>query len=141
MKFRKFEKAGTYAVRIDRGEEIMETLRELCRAENIRFAQISAIGASEQAVIGVYDLDTREYRKESCDSFCEITNLTGNVTTVDHEPYIHLHATLADQQNRIHGGHVLRLTVGATCEMFIRVMDAAVGRVHEDQMGINLWDL
>jgi hypothetical protein len=31
--------------------------------------------------------------------------------------------------------------VGATCEIFIRVIDATVGRIHNDQMGINLWDI
>jgi len=139
MQYRRFE--NVYAVRIDRGEEIMAKLRELCRTENIRFAQINAIGASELAVLGVYDLSRREYGRETCAGFCEITSLTGNITTVHEEPYIHLHATLADQQNRIHGGHVLELTIGATCEMFIHVMDASIGRVHDDQMGINLWDI
>ncbi|MBR2822292.1 MAG: DUF296 domain-containing protein [Clostridia bacterium] len=137
MQYRRFD--NVYAVRIDKGEEIMAKLRELCGAENIRFAQVDAIGASEHAVIGVYDLTTQEYNRESCAGFCEITNLSGNVTTVHNEPYIHLHATLADQQNRIHGGHVLELTVGATCEMFIRVIDAPVGRIHDDLLGINLW--
>ena len=37
--------------------------------------------------------------------------------------------------------NVLELTVGATCEIFIRVIDATVGRIHNDQMGINLWDI
>ena len=139
MRYRKFE--NHYAVRIDQGEEIMAKLKELCRTENIRFAQVSAIGASGQAMLGVYDLISKDYAKESCDSFCEITSLIGNITTVNEEPYIHLHATLADQQHNIHGGHVLELTVGATCEMFVQVIDSTVGRIHDDQLGINLWDL
>ena len=137
MLYRKFE--NVYAVRIDKGEEIMEKLRELCGAENIRFAQVSAIGASEHALLGVYDLSSQEYGKELCNGFCEITSLAGNITTVNDQPYIHLHATLADQRHNVRGGHVLELTVGATCEMFIQVIGAEVGRVHDDQLGINLW--
>ena len=117
----------------------MEKLRELCSAENIRFAQVSAIGASEHALLGVYDLSSQEYGKELCDGFCEITSLAGNITTVNGQPYIHLHATLADQRHNVRGGHVLELTVGATCEMFVQVIGAEVGRVHDDQLGINLW--
>ena len=139
MLYRKFE--NVYAVRIDQGEEMMEKLRELCRTEHIRFAQVSAIGASEHAVLGVFDLAKQEYARETISCFCEITSLTGNITTVDEAPYIHLHATLADQQHQIHGGHLLELTVGATCEMFIRVIDTGVGRIHDDQLGINLWDI
>lgn len=138
MRYQKFE--NVYAVRIDKGEEIMQKLKELCKTEHIRFAQVSAIGASEHAVLGVYGLDSQEYDKEIRDGFCEITSLSGNVTTVNDEPYIHLHATLADQQHNIHGGHVLEIVVGATCEMFVQVIDAAVGRKHDDQLGINLWD-
>ncbi len=139
MRSQKF--GNVYAVRIDRGEDIVEKLRELCGNENIRFAQVSAIGASEHAVLGVYDLEKREYARETVSGFCEITSLTGSVTSVNEAPYIHLHATLADQRHRIRGGHVLELTVGATCEMFIHVFEAAVGRIHDDQMGINLWDI
>jgi predicted DNA-binding protein with PD1-like motif len=139
MRSRKY--GDVYAVRIDRGEELMEKLKELCGAENIRFAQVSAIGASEHAVLGIYDLAKQEYARESVSGFCEITSLAGSITTVNEAPYIHLHATLADQQHQIHGGHVLELTVGATCEMFIQVIGPAVGRVHDDALGINLWDL
>lgn len=139
MLYKRFD--NVYALRMDKGEEIMEKLKEFCRAENIRFAQVNAIGASEQAVLGVYDLGRQEYDKETCTGFCEITNLAGSVTTVNDAPYIHLHAMLADRQHNIHGGHVLELTVGATCEMFVQVIDAAVGRIHDDRLGINLWDL
>lgn len=139
MLYRKFE--NVYAVRIDKGEEMMEKLRELCSAEHIRFAQVSAIGASEHALLGVYDLSSQEYGKELCDGFCEITSLAGNITTVNDQPYIHLHATLADQRHNVRGGHVLELTVGATCEMFVKVIGAEVGRAHDDQLGINLWKL
>ena len=139
MQYKRFE--NVYAVRIDKGEEIMQKLRQLCVEEKIGFAQVKAIGASERAVLGVYDLNKQEYMKETIDGFCEITSLAGNITTVNEEPYIHLHATLADQRHNIHGGHVLALTVGATCEMFVRVMDSTVGRIHDDQLGINLWDL
>ena len=139
MRYQRYE--NVFAVRIDKGENLLEKLSELCRAEGIRFARVNAIGASEHAVLGVFDLNTREYAREACDSFCEITSLSGNITTVNGDPYIHLHATLADQKHRILGGHVLELTVGATCEMFIQVIGPAVGRVHDDALGINLWDL
>jgi predicted DNA-binding protein with PD1-like motif len=139
MRNQKYE--NVYAVRIDKGEEIVEKLKELCRTENIRFAQVSAIGASEHAVLGVYDLAKQEYARESVSGFCEITSLSGSITTVNEAPYIHLHAMLADQQHQIHGGNLLELTVGAICEMFIRAIDTGVGRIHDDQLGINLCDI
>lgn len=71
--------------------------------------------------------------------FMEITSLNGNITAMDGKPYIHLHATLADQHHAIHGGHVLEIRIGATCEMFVTVLDGEVKRQKDEALGINLW--
>lgn len=132
---------NTFAVRIDKDEEIMEKLASLCEREHILLAQVDAIGATDQAVIGVYDLKTCAYHQEALEGFMEITNLSGSVTAMGGKPYIHLHATLVDQNHTVHGGHALKLRVGATCEMFVRVLDGSIGRKREETMGINLWDM
>ena len=126
MDYRKF--GNTYAVRIDLGEDIVENLKKLCTAEQIRLGRVEAIGAADHAVIGVYDLDKKEYYPETIDEFMEITSLNGNITSMDGKPYIHLHATLADQRHGVHGGHVLEMRVGATCEMFVTALEGEVTR-------------
>ena len=131
----------TYMVRIDVGEEIMEQLMAFCISEHVSLAQVDAIGAADHAEIGVYDLKEQKYHQEELDGFMEITNLSGSVTSMDGKPYIHLHATLADQDHVLHGGHVLKMRVGATCEMFVRVIDGEVGRKRDEKLGINLWEL
>ena len=50
-----------------------------------------------------------------------------------------LRATLADRHHVIHGGHVLEMRVGATCEMFVSVFDGEVSRQKDEGLGINLW--
>ena len=137
MQYRCF--GDTYMVRIDCGEEIMQSLLSLCGQEGIRLAQVHAIGASDRAALGVYDLPSQAYRREELDGFMEITSLSGSVTEMDGKPYVHLHATLAGQDHRIHGGHVLEMRVGATCEMFVRKLDGEAGREKDPGLGINLW--
>lgn len=137
MQYRRF--GNTFMVRIDRGEEIMARLKELCEKENIRLGRVEAIGAAEQGTIGVYDLEKKEYYPEKIDEFMEITSLNGNITAMDGKAYIHLHATLADQRHQIHGGHVIELQVGATCEMFVTVLEGEVIREKDSELGINLW--
>ena len=137
MQYKRFN--DTYAVRIDIGEEIMESLKSLCAKENIRLAEVSAIGAASHAVIGVFDPAEQAYHQEELDRFMEITSLNGSVTEMNGEPYIHLHTTLADQDNAIHGGHLISMRVGLTCEMFVRVLDGSVGRERNEELGINLW--
>ena len=131
----------TYLVRIDLNEEIMQSLKSLCEQEDIRLAHVEAIGASNHAVIGVYDLEEQAYHQEVLDGFMEIAGLTGNVTRKDGEVYLHLHGTLADQHNVVHGGHVIEMKVGATCEMFVTVLQGEVNRVRDGKLGINLISL
>lgn len=136
MQYRKY--GDTYAVRMDLNEEIMRSLKSLCEKEDIRLAQVDAIGAANRAVIGVYDIGKQAYHKEELAGFMEITSLSGNVTRMNGEAYLHLHGTLADQRHVLHGGHIIELTVGATCEMFVRVLAGDVTRAKDQTLGINL---
>ena len=136
MDYRRF--GNTYLVRMDVGEEIIEQLKSLCRSENIRLAQVDAIGAVRQAVIGVYDLEEQAYHREDLEGIMEIAGLQGSVTRMNGEVYPHLHVTLAGQDNKVHAGHVIGLIVGATCEMFVRVLDGEVSRERDKEIGINI---
>ena len=98
MLYKRFN--DTYMLRIDKGEEVIRSLTELCEKENIRLAQVDAIGAANSAAIGVYDLETASYHREDLPFFVEIASLSGSVTEMNGKPYIHLHTTLADQQNK-----------------------------------------
>ncbi len=138
MKYKRMDR--TYVVRIDLNEEIVESLGRLCEQEGIRLARVSAIGAANGGEIGVYDLASRTYHREELEEFMEITSLSGSVTTMEGKPYIHLHATLADANHAVHGGHVIRLRVGATCEMFVDVLEGSVDRKRDEALGINLWE-
>lgn len=137
MQYKQF--GNTYMVRIDLDEDIIESLKKLCEDAQIRLGCVEAIGAANHAVLGVYDLQKKEYYPEEINGFMEITSLNGNITAMEGKPYIHLHATLADQQHVIHGGHVLKMRVGATCEMFVTVLDGEVTRQKNEALGINLW--
>ncbi len=136
MQYRKY--GDTYAVRIDLNEEIVQSLKALCEKEDIRLAQVDAIGAANRAVIGVYDIGKQAYHKEELTGFMEITSLSGSVTRMNGEAYLHLHGTLADQSHGLHGGHVIEMTVGATCEMFVRALPGEVSRARDQALGINL---
>ena len=139
MQYKRF--GDTCFVRIDLNEEIMHSLKELCEKEDIRLAQVNAIGASNHAIIGVYDLQEQAYHREELNGFMEITGLTGNVTRMNGEVYLHLHGTMADQNNVIHGGHIIELTVGATCEMFVQILSGEVAPARDEGLGINLSSL
>ncbi|MBQ8092141.1 MAG: DNA-binding protein [Clostridia bacterium] len=121
MEYRKFGTA--YAVRMDRGEEILSKLTELCEKESIRFATVEALGAVDHAVLCVYDVPSKTFFRHTFDGPMEIGHLAGSITTKNGSVYLQLHGTVCDQELNAHGGHINEMRVSATCEMFIHTMD------------------
>ena len=60
MEYRKFN--NSYVVRINKGEEIVEKLKELCEKEDIKVAEITGLGASNLVEIGLFNVNTKEYK-------------------------------------------------------------------------------
>ena len=137
MEFQRFD--DTYVIRMDRGEEVMACLTELCEREGIRLAAVSAIGAVDRALVGLYDVGEKVYHKKEFQEPMEIASLLGTVTEKDGKPYLHLHATLCDAQMRTHGGHVNELRISATCEMILRLLPGEVGRRLDPVTGLNVF--
>ena len=77
----KYVKTGdVLAVRLDPGEEIIASVLKIAKDENIRFAEISAIGAVGRAVFGLYDLNEQEYHSLTFNQPLELVSLNGNLS-------------------------------------------------------------
>lgn len=137
MEYKRF--GNKIVVRMDRGEEIIENLTKICNENNIKFALVSAIGATDRVKVGLFNVaEKKYYSKELNDSF-EITSLIGNVSRKDGEVYIHLHINVADGNQNVYGGHLNYCYISATCEMVLDVCDADVDRKFDGKIGLNLF--
>ena len=138
MQYRVF--GDTSVVRLQRGEEVLACLRELCEKEAISLGTVSAIGAVNHVVVGVYRVDEQKYVANTFDGVMELTSLMGNITEKDGEPYLHLHATFGDLTGKVIGGHLNEAVVSATCELFVRKVEGHVGRRLDPETGLNIFD-
>lgn len=137
-----FQKIGTdYLVRLEVGDELVTSLAALCRQENVLLASVSGLGATNDCDISVYDVQEQRYYKNSFQGTYEITGLAGNVTRMDDEPYLHLHATLGDREGRAFAGHLNRAIISATAEIFLHTYPVEVTRTKDENLGLNLLDL
>ncbi|MBQ1827529.1 MAG: DNA-binding protein [Erysipelotrichaceae bacterium] len=139
MKYRRFE--NTIVVRIDRGEEILEKMKEVAVKENVKLANVNALGATDDFTVGVYNVDEKKYYSNSFKGAFEIVSFSGSINSMNSEYYAHIHMSAADDKGRTFGGHLNRAVVSATCEMFIEVIDGEVDRFHDEETGLNLFDL
>lgn len=135
-----FEKFGSkYVVRFDKGEEIIATLTDLCKKENIKLGSVSAIGATNEVELGILNTTDKSYNSYILKGDHEIANLIGNISTMNGEVYLHLHINVANNNKEIFGGHLNSAMVSATCEMIIDVIDGEIDREFSEEIGLNLF--
>jgi len=136
MDYRQF--GTSIVVRIDRGEEIVATLKKLCTSLNITLASVHAIGAVGKATLGLFRCATKTYETTEFEGDYEIGALTGNVSRMAGETYLHLHCILTDEHCRAHGGHLNAAVVSGTCELVLHIIDGEIDRAFSDEIGLNL---
>ncbi|MEX0649515.1 MAG: PPC domain-containing DNA-binding protein [Candidatus Andersenbacteria bacterium] len=140
MKHRKI--GSSYVVSIERGDEIVASLRDLCEKEGITLASVSGIGAAQQIELGYYNVEQRQYSTRTFEAEHEITALVGSVTAMNSEVYLHLHMTIGDKTFTAYAGHLVKATVSGACEIIIHAIDGTVDRYKdEDVTGLNLLKL
>ena len=137
MEYRKFD--STIIARIDKGEEILEKVKEIALKENIKLASIRALGAVNDFTVGVFKTDEKKYYSNSFQGYFEITSLTGTINTMNGEFYTHIHMSAGNEKGEVFGGHLNRVVVSATCEMVITIIDGSVDRYFDEDIGLNLF--
>lgn len=137
MEYRKFK--NTIVARIDKGEEILEQIKNIALKENIKLANINALGATNEFTVGVFNVDEKKYYSNEFKGNFEIVSLTGTINTMNNEFYTHIHMSAGNDKGEVFGGHLNRAIVSATCEMVINIIDGNVDRIHDENIGLNLF--
>lgn len=127
-------------LRVDVGEELMESVEKVVKEQSISLATVSGIGALASTVLGIYDVKERTYDEVHLDEFMEMSALLGNITTKDNAPYLHLHVSLGNRTGEAFAGHLKKGVVGGTAEILIHILDGTVGRQQCEKTGINIFD-
>jgi hypothetical protein len=127
-----------YIIRLDPGEEIITSLKEFCMREKIKLGSITGVGAVNQATLGLFDpADKKYYEKELHGNF-ELAPIAGNISSMQGEPYLHLHANLGDKEQRSFSGHLNKAIVSATCEIIVDTIEGELERQADPKIGLNL---
>ncbi len=138
----KYIKSGnTYILKLEKGQEILTSITDLCQKEKITTASITGIGATDYLEAGFYDTEEKKYYTKKYEEDLEILALNGNITMVNDNPSAHIHILVSDIQGRALGGHLNKAIVSVTCEIFIQSFDIAIERYKCPTFEINLMKL
>ena len=138
MEYRRFK--DTIVARIDKGEEILENIKKIALAENIKLANVNALGATNDFTVGVFNVDEKKYYSNNFSGNFEIVSLTGTINTMNGEFSTHIHMSAGNDKGEVFGGHLNRAIVSATCEMIINIIDGVVDRHFDENIGLNLFE-
>lgn len=136
MDFKRF--GDKYIVRLEKGEEVVESLTKFIKDEDIKLGRVTGIGAVDFAEIGLFYTKEKQYHSKVLEGDMEIVNLSGNISTMKGEKYLHLHISLGDKELKVYGGHLNKAVVSATAEIIIDVLDGEIDREFNEEIGINL---
>ena len=133
--------AGTIVARLEMGDEIHASIRELARKEAVPSASITGLGAVDDITLAFYDRVTRTYQETPLHEELEVVSMTGNIAWLGEDPVVHLHGVVSRRDGTTAGGHIMRGTVSVTLEVMMVVQPERIRRGPVPEVGLNLLDL
>lgn len=127
-----------FVLRFDKGEEFFSVLTEFLKQNQISAASFTGIGTVSEVELGYYNAYLKQYRKKPVLENLEIVSLIGNTAMVESNPVIHCHGSFSRTDFSVVGGHVFKLTVLATCEIFLIKLDGEMKREDNAEFGLKL---
>lgn len=129
-----------YILRLEKGEELVQKLAEFCSERVIKAAFFSGLGAFSEVVLSAYNPASKAYTDREFSEDLEIASLTGDISTFEGKIVVHAHGTFGDSKMSAYAGHVKKVIISATCEIYLQTVPGEITRKHSQEIGINLMD-
>ena len=132
-------------IRMDRGDEIIGTIIDICKKEHISSAIFSGIGGCQKAEIQTFIPETGTFETQTIGGMLELVSLNGNIVTDENDGYFHhTHAMFSykvDGEHHTAAGHIKSITVLYTAEIELRpVIGGTIKRKFDPETGTGFWD-
>ena len=129
-----------FLIRLERNEEIYDTLQTFCKEHKIINASVTGIGSIENPTLAHYRLDTKKFSEKHFGGIYEVTSLLGTVALDDENPLIHLHITISDEEMHAFAGHLVKGKVSATLEVVLTVLPGKFKKKFNEEIGLKLYE-
>lgn len=129
----------TFAVIMDKGDEVLSSIKDFAARERVLAAQITAIGALSDVVLRYFDWDAKDYRDIPVREQVEVASLNGDVARApDGKPAIHIHLVVGKKDGSAMAGHLGEAHVRPTLEVIIAEQPSYLQKVHDPETGLAL---
>ena len=133
-----------YYIRLDRGDEMMSSILEVCSREGIASATFMGIGGCQSADIQTFIPAQGKFATEHIKGMLELISLMGNVVSDDAgKLYYHAHAEyslMKKGQHSVIAGHLKASVVLYTAEIELSPVEGGVIlRQPDPETGTGFW--
>ena len=106
---------------------------------DIKAGSFTGLGATDDAILGIYLPSERKYYKKELSEDFEIASLFGTMSREEGTPYIHAHAVMGNPvEGKFFAGHLEKATISGTCEIHLRLQNMNLGRALDDATGLKV---
>ncbi|MDR3163574.1 MAG: DNA-binding protein [Mycoplasmataceae bacterium] len=130
--------ASQYCLRLEKGDEILQAINDFCKEAHVCTGYFHGIGATNSLTISIYDQKQGRYIQQTLKQSLEITSLSGNISLLNNEIYLHAHINASDYTLKVFGGHLNRAIISVTAEIFVTSYKKKILRKFDKTIGINL---
>lgn len=128
----------TYAVVLSDGEEVIASLEEFARKEQLTGSRFSGIGAFSEALLGHFRPEKRGYKRIPIPEQVEVLSLTGDVTFEDGAHQLHAQVVVGKSDGSAHGGHLISARARPMLEVVLVESASHLRRIHDKRSGLAL---
>ncbi len=133
--------ADGFVVKLDKGEQLVDSLIKFARQEKVDSGSVTGIGAVTNLTLGYFDREQKKYLEKKFEDVYELVSLVGSIATINYQPILHLHIIISDRNYKVYAGHLFSAEVAVTGEIFVRAYPDPLLRKNDPQFGLNLLDL
>ena len=130
----------THIVKLEKDTDLLDSLTNYAKENNIQAAEINFIGAVQSAKVLYFNQEKKKYDEHIMDQPYEVLSGIGNISLLDDKPFVHVHVVLADSTGKAFGGHHDKGTKVWLIEAFIHEVDSKnLVRNFDENICLSVW--
>lgn len=134
------EPERTFAIILEKGDEVVEQLTELVKRLELSAGKLSGLGAFQSATLGFFDRERKDYKRIEVAEQVEVLSIVGDIALADGDPKLHIHVVLGKADGTAHGGHLLEAKVWPTLELILEELPRHLRRKIDPETKLPLID-
>ena len=145
MRLNKFPLKDLIVSRVEAGEDLFNSIRQVVIDAEVTAGFLSVIGAVDRACYGFYIPETRSYASHKWEPTydsspaLEILSCLGNVALLEDEIVVHAHITLSGVKGELLGGHLQEgCRVNPTAELTLLSAQGKLKRKRNEELNLAL---